>query len=550
MATYYVRNDGNDANSGLGPAVNQAWQTLTYALSNMVLTNGINYLYIAPGVYRESPTLTVTPTATSTLVISGNPTASEFSGLTAGVVRLTNFTSDTSNPSSSNLMVISGKNYITIENIFFECFSNSANFMIRNATNTDYLTIRKCIFSAQDATGNANSSADGIYISTSTTVNQITITQCTFSRCRTSLWFNSTASASTSQIYSISNSLFINCDYGPYYSGNGLQRTVYNSTFIGGRFGVNVQNSQSGAVGIYNCLFLGGSGAAVSTDGSSGITENYNRFISTIPRNNVAVPPNGANSVSVGVGGLDYGYGLLTGMANQQMFSTLLNSPNYNFGTTSGAPGIDMYGVTWTGANPDAGSATYRSLSNIGSYLPIERTNNSFTVSPNTTNRTELIYLGAKGITHTTPLLSASYVRAGAIRTAITLVSQTPNGSWTSGGFCEIDSTNMPGIYRIDVPNALFVAGAESAMLQLTGASQTNGAVVHYNMAKVQFDLSQNVPLTNTAHSIGDALNAARAQGFGKWQIVGNTMNIYAEDGITLVKSFNLDSGSYPTQRM
>ena len=108
----------------------------------------------------------------------------------------------------------------------------------------------------------------------------------------------------------------------------------------------------------------------------------------------------------------------------------------------------------------------------------------------------------------------------------------------------------MPGIYRIDVPNALFVAGAESAMLQLTGLNTSNGAVVHYNMAKVQFDLSQNVPLSNTAHSIGDALNAARAQGFGKWQIVGNTMNIYAEDGITLVKSFALDSGSYPTQRM
>ena len=28
MATYYVRNDGNDSNSGLGPAVNQAWQTI------------------------------------------------------------------------------------------------------------------------------------------------------------------------------------------------------------------------------------------------------------------------------------------------------------------------------------------------------------------------------------------------------------------------------------------------------------------------------------------------------------------------------------------
>jgi hypothetical protein len=359
MATYYVRTDGSNSNAGTGSSAGQAWQTIAYAFANMTLTTGVNYLYIAPGVYRESPTLTVTPTATNTLVISGNPTASEFSGLTAGVVRLTNFTSDTANPSSSNLMVISGKNYITIENIFFECFSNTGNFMIRNTTNTDYLTIRECIFSAQDTSGFAGSSADGIYISTSTTVNQITITQCTFSRCRTSIWFDSTASASASQIYSVSNSLFINCDYGPYYAGNGLQRTVYNSTFIATRLPVNAFSSQSGAIGVYNCLFLGGTGAAVSTNGV-GITENYNRFISCTARLNVS--PSGANSETAGVGGLDYGYGLLTGMAPQQMFTTIKNSPNANFGTLTGAPITDQYGNAWTGPNPDVGAGTYKTI--------------------------------------------------------------------------------------------------------------------------------------------------------------------------------------------
>jgi hypothetical protein len=238
-----------------------------------------------------------------------------------------------------------------------------------------------------------------------------------------------------------------------------------------------------------------------------------------------------------------------TGTFTGTTIPTLAGLSGYS---AAGTPLTDIYGNPWDGnGNPHIGVFNnYSTNSIVGPYLPLERQVESFTVSPNTSNRSELIYLGAKGLTHITPSLSSSYVRAGAIRTAITLVSQTPNGSWTSGGFCEIDSTNMPGIYRIDVPNAVFVAGAESAMLQLTGTNQTNGAVVHYNMAKVQFDLSQNVPLVNTAHSIGDALNAARAQGFGKWQIVGNTMNIYAEDGITLVKSFNLDSGSYPTQRM
>ena len=357
MATYYVRNDGSNSNAGTGSAAGQAWQTVAYAFANMTLTTGVNYLYIAPGVYRESPTLTVTPTATNTLVISGNPTASEFSGLTAGVVRLTNFTSDTSNPSSSNLMVISGKNYITIENIFFECFSNSTDFMIRNATNADYLTIRECVFSAQDTNGTPL--VDGIYITTSTAVNQITITQCTFSRCRTSIWFQSTASASASQIFSVSNSLFIGCEYGSYYTGNGLQRTVYNSTFIATRFPVQAAGSQSGAIGVYNCLFLGGAGAAVSTSGG-GITEDYNRFISCTARQNVS--PSGANSQTTGVAGLDYGYGLLTGIAAQQMLTTIQNSPNANFGTLTGAPITDLYGNAWTGPNPDAGSGTYKTI--------------------------------------------------------------------------------------------------------------------------------------------------------------------------------------------
>jgi hypothetical protein len=56
MAIYYVRNDGNNANTGLGSGAGQAWATITYALANMTLTAGDNYLYIAPGVYRESPT--------------------------------------------------------------------------------------------------------------------------------------------------------------------------------------------------------------------------------------------------------------------------------------------------------------------------------------------------------------------------------------------------------------------------------------------------------------------------------------------------------------
>lgn len=48
------------------------------------------------------------------------------------------------------------------------------------------------------------------------------------------------------------------------------------------------------------------------------------------------------------------------------------------------------------------------------------------------------------------------YYRKGATgsATALTLATQTVGGSWSSGGFVEVDSTNMPGIYRLDLPNA------------------------------------------------------------------------------------------------
>jgi hypothetical protein len=49
---------------------------------------------------------------------------------------------------------------------------------------------------------------------------------------------------------------------------------------------------------------------------------------------------------------------------------------------------------------------------------------------------------------------------------------------------------------------------------------------------------------------VGDALNAARAQGFGKWTINGNTLSFYAPDGTTIIKSFTLDSAKFPSQRV
>ena len=62
-------------------------------------------------------------------------------------------------------------------------------------------------------------------------------------------------------------------------------------------------------------------------------------------------------------------------------------------------------------------------------------------------------------------------------------------------------------------------------------------------------DLTQPVPTTNTAQTLGDAMNAARAQGFGKWTLVGTALTMYAADGTTVVRTFTLDSATVPTSR-
>lgn len=62
-------------------------------------------------------------------------------------------------------------------------------------------------------------------------------------------------------------------------------------------------------------------------------------------------------------------------------------------------------------------------------------------------------------------------------------------------------------------------------------------------------DLTQAVPTSNTAQTVGDALNAARAQGFGKWVQNGTTLTLYAANGTTVVRTFTLNSATNPTTR-
>jgi hypothetical protein len=70
---------------------------------------------------------------------------------------------------------------------------------------------------------------------------------------------------------------------------------------------------------------------------------------------------------------------------------------------------------------------------------------------------------------------------------------------------------------------------------------------------QMTLDLSQSVPLVNTDQTVGDALNAARAEGFGRWVVdtvaIPPTMTYFGPDGTTPVRVFQIDSAAAPTQR-
>lgn len=76
------------------------------------------------------------------------------------------------------------------------------------------------------------------------------------------------------------------------------------------------------------------------------------------------------------------------------------------------------------------------------------------------------------GLVFNTASLTAYYVRNQGSATAITLATlAAANSAHSDGGFKEVDATNMPGVYRLDLPDAAVASGADSVVVTLKGAT-------------------------------------------------------------------------------
>jgi hypothetical protein len=115
---------------------------------------------------------------------------------------------------------------------------------------------------------------------------------------------------------------------------------------------------------------------------------------------------------------------------------------------------------------------------------------------------------GKTGIAFNASGLTAYYVRPAGSATAITLATQTVTGAWSSGGWVEVDATNLPGIYRFDIPNAVFATGVDHAVVMLKGASGMAPVSLEYQL--VGFDPSTSwLTSAQTASAVWDAATAS-----------------------------------------
>jgi hypothetical protein len=481
MATYYVSTTtGNNANAGTSAAM--PWLTLAFALgaasgSNPGLVGG-DIVYIAPGNYNESVTVGMT-SASSTVQILGDPLNIQgFASVTPGNVYWYN---------SNYCLLATSKNNLTFKNIYFERQNVS---IVGLALTTCYSwTFQQCVFGS----------------SVSFTVAQSTALSLTVDRC---IWPNvyisnraitiTGASGANYDISTVIKDCLVVGQVGLLFmEGNVGGVTVTNCTILSYDQAIrNISANTTHKLTVKNCLIVTASSIFASTSGTT-VVDFCHLVQGSVA--NAAV----TNTITTVQLGFDAGYARLTGVGLNDFFGSYLTSPNLGTGTATGAPTNDLYGVTWL-ANPDIGAVQRSASLNFQpQYNPGERNASTITIAPGSTSQSIELYLGVTGITIATSGLQAYYVRNREAPVAITLVTQTPTGAWSSGGFAEISSSLVPGVYRLDVPNAAFAAGASDVTIVVRGASGTNGAVLTVTLS------SGGLTAAQTAAAVLDAVGSS-----------------------------------------
>jgi hypothetical protein len=490
MATAYV----SPAGSAAYPGSVGAPTSLATALST---AGAGDIVYLAPGNYRGTFTLGVSGTAGNTIQFIGDPLGTQnIGGIAAGIVRITNYLVDNVYPTVATLLTATSRSYFSFANIYFESHHNSAGYLGSLSTCTNW-SFNKCVVVSLFSRGFTITTTANIALDAS-------FTKCIFFIANYAMDLNcpnhaSPYSLNFSMTDCVSNASLIQSYVGsPGNATNAGGITIYNSYSQSGTCVQLYINNTTHPSYIYNSILVS-TGNAIISSAVGALIENYN-----VVRGGTFGITAGVNSFYTGNIGLDYGYSAIVGLPAPSVNGPYFGSRLLGAGTATGAPVTDADGVAWYQSLLGMGAYTYAARNNVIAF-PLTPTQTTITVAPASTSQSIELYLGATGLTFATSGLAAYYVRNQAAPVAITLVTQTATGAWTSGGFAEIDSSLVPGVYRLDVPNAAFAAGASDVTIVVRGASGTNGAVLTVTLS------SGGLTAAQTASAVWDASRSAYA---------------------------------------
>lgn len=142
---------------------------------------------------------------------------------------------------------------------------------------------------------------------------------------------------------------------------------------------------------------------------------------------------------------------------------------------------------------------------------------------------------GLAGLAYNTASLVGSYVRPAAARAALSLATQTVDGAHSDGGFVEIDATNMPGVYRLDLPDAVCATGVNSVVVMLKGATNMSPVVLEIQLT--DFDLNTAaITAAGVADAVWDEATADHTTASSFGALDANVDAILADTGTDGVK--------------
>lgn len=167
---------------------------------------------------------------------------------------------------------------------------------------------------------------------------------------------------------------------------------------------------------------------------------------------------------------------------------------------------------------------------------------------------------GLSGLSAGSAGLTCYYYTDGATTSTAVSLTNGSLGTFTSGGFTQVDAANMPGIYQLAIPNAVFADSAKlnrarNAVVYLKGATNMAPCVMefqigaektfNYDMKKTAITQPVVVPATTTSCTIDTLFGFLLAQAAFKREQTAATETTYAVDGVTpMLKSTKSDDGT------